>query len=159
MRHSFNIDADHYQFYLEDPAAQPAYDQLWWPQSLDDRVAVQPGIIAVSTARYGTAIPLIIEVSDTAPAGEWFEAWDHVVECSIAVTSGRLQLSNPNSYGTGVPTFSLARGIYQARIYYANQDSIRGGDDLDGDDHYHIVMWPGGPTAPHVLKRMPPPAA
>lgn len=155
--YSFVINAWYYQFYLEDANAHPAYDALWTQQTYEDRVAARPGIIAVGTARYGVGIPLLIEVRESEPALEAYAEWEHVVECSICVASGRLQITNPDSFGTVVPQIDIAAGTYRAHIYYANLDSIRGGGDLDGDDHYRIVLWPGSAIAPVVLKRKPVP--
>jgi hypothetical protein len=155
--YSFVINAWYYQFYLEDANAHPAYDALWTQHTYEDRAAAGPGIIAVGTARYGVGIPLLIEVRDSEPALEAYPEWEHVVECSIRVASGCLQLTNPNSFGTGVPQIDIAPGTYRARIYYAKLDSIRGGGDLDGDDYYRIVLWPGSTIEPVVLKRKPTP--
>ena len=155
--YSFVINAWYYQFYLEDANAHPAYEELWTQQAYEDRVAAGPGIIAVGTARYGVGIPLLIEIQDSEPAREASSEWEHIVECSIHVAAGRLLLTNPDSFGTNVPQIDIAPDTYRARIYYAELDSIRGGGDLDGDDHYRIVLWPGSATEPIVLRRKPTP--
>ena len=155
--YAFVINAWYYQFYLEDANSHPAYEALWTQHTYEDRLAAGPGIIAVGTARYGVGIPLLIEVRDGELPLEAYPEWEHVVECSIHAASGRLQLTNPNSFGTGVPQIDIAPGMYRARIYYAGLDSIRGGGDLDGDDHYRIVLWPGSAIEPIVLKRKPTP--
>jgi hypothetical protein len=155
--HQFVINAWYYQFYLEDVKALPAYDLLWTDQTYADRVAVSPGIIAVGTARYGVDIPVTIEIDAEAPSASDDAPWDHIVECSISVPSGHLQITSPDSFGADVPQFALTPGTYRARIYYANLESIRGGGDLDGDDHYRILLWPGDETPPVVLKRKPVP--
>ena len=98
-----------------------------------------------------------VEIRAGPPEAEPFEAWDHVVECALDATSGRLRLSDPDSLGMGVPQFQVPPGTYRVRIYYANLDSVWGGGDLDGDDRYRIVLWPGTFIAPQVLKRKPVP--
>jgi hypothetical protein len=151
---SFLIDADHYQFYVEDEAQQPDTSQLWDEQAFADRLDVLPGLIAVGTSRYGSDIPVIIEVAPNRPATLSFAEWDHVVECSIAARSGELALSSP--VGPGIARFEIAPGTYRVIVLYGALDTARGPGDLDGDDHYHLVLWPEEQTIrPKVLKRKP----
>ena len=41
--------------------------------------------------------------------------------------------------------------MYRARIYYGKLDALSE-DGLEGEDHYRVVLWPGDPTPPVVLK-------
>jgi hypothetical protein len=157
-RFTFISDADHYQFYLEDQSIDHDTSKLWEAQPHADRLDVLPGLIAVGTGRYGGDIPVAIEIHESQPQHESWEMWDHVVECSIEVHSGQLTFTNPESFGAeDVPTFSIAPGTYRARVYYGNLDSVSENNDMEGDDHYRMVLWSGTIHTPVVLKRKPVP--
>jgi hypothetical protein len=45
-------------------------------------------------------------------------------------------------------------GVYRARVFYGKLASLSD-DGLEGDDHYRIILWPGSPSTPVVLKQRP----
>jgi hypothetical protein len=155
MEQKLTVVADHYQFYLEDLTVPHDTASLWSEQEHDNRVAVLPGLIAVATARYGGDLPVTVVLEAAAPADRDFDGWDHVVECSLVVQGRRLSLTSPEVFGAEAPGLDLSPGTYRARIYYAGLDTIRGGADLEGEDHYRIVLWPAPATPPTLLKCKP----
>ena len=110
----FLVRADHYQFYLEDQGLQPDTSRLWNEQSSGDRLDVLPGLIAVSTGRYGGDIPVTVEITSTRPTDLSLNEWDHVVECSMVVQSGQLTLSSPDDPGR--ERFKIHPGTYRALV-------------------------------------------
>jgi len=158
MKYALTVNADHYQFYLEDVKVEHDYSLLWNKQQTHpDRMDVLPGLIAVSTGRYGGDVPVSVEVHETPPEDDNFDHWDHIIECSIEVRAGRLALTSPDDYGDNAATFDLKPGVYQARVYYGALDSVRGSAEMDGDDHYAITLWPGTSLQPRILKCKPRP--
>jgi hypothetical protein len=157
MQYQLTINADHFQFYLEDDTIEHNTALLWRQQAHADRLDVLPGLIAVETGRYGGDVPVVIEVRSSPPTDTAFELWDHVVECAIEVRGSRLLLTSPDSFGPGSPEVALPPGTYRARVYYAHLDSVDDEMEMEGDDHYKIVLWPGAPVAPRVLKWKPRP--
>jgi hypothetical protein len=143
-----NANPSHYQFYLEDTTIPHKTGNLWGPQAFANRLDELPGLIAVSTGRWGGDVPLDLKVQSLPPEAEDWAAWDHVAEVSLEVRSGRLPLTSPESFGTEVDSFAIAPGQYRARVYYGDLDKVYGGADLDGDDHYRIVLWLGPPPPP-----------
>jgi hypothetical protein len=77
---------------------------------------------------------------------------DQVHECSLSVPSGRLVIAGCTDYLPTAARIPVQPGWYRARIYYGGLDTLTA-DELDGDDHYQIVLWPSGPSAPQTLKR------
>ncbi|HEY0736465.1 MAG TPA: hypothetical protein VGD69_16235 [Herpetosiphonaceae bacterium] len=157
MRYQFTIDADHFQFYLEDDTIERDTSLLWSDQAHKDRLDVLPGLIAVATERFGGKVAVAIEVVPSEPIDPGFAAWDHVVECCLEVEAERVLLTSAESDISNAPEVPLPPGTYRARVYYGNLDSVSDELDLQGDDHYRIVLWPGAPMEPRVLKRKPPP--
>ena len=60
-----------------------------------NRLDVLPGLLAVGTSRYGGPIPVEVEVCTQRPPDTALGDWDHVVECSLTVASGRILLTSP----------------------------------------------------------------
>lgn len=150
----FILHPDHYQFYLEDNTIRHDASRLWrHPQTTRDRLDVLPGMIAIGIGRYGGQVPVTVEILSAPPTDSDFHAWDHVTECSIAVKANRLLLTSPEEFGDGVPEIPILPGNYQVRLYYGDLDKIYGNAQMEGDDHYQIVIWAGKPIAPRVLKR------
>ncbi|HEY0603811.1 MAG TPA: hypothetical protein VGD58_12910 [Herpetosiphonaceae bacterium] len=155
MRYQFTINADHFQFYLEDDTIDRDTALLWSDQAQKDRLDVLPGLIAVATERFGGEVAVAIEVVPREPTDPDFDVWDHVVECSLEVEAERVLLTSAEADISNAPEVVLPPGTYRARVYYANLDSVGDELDLQGDDHYRIVLWPGMPMEPRVLKRKP----
>ena len=46
----------------------------------------------------------------------------------------------------------MPAGVLRVRVLFAGFDSLSE-DGLEGDDRYHIEIWPGAPIALEVLKQ------
>ena len=89
------------------------------------------------------------------PSGTALDDWDHVVECSLTVASGRILLTSTAPFGLEGPTIVVTPGTYRALVYFGALDSVPMDDDMVGDEHYRVVLWPDSPVPPQVLKRKP----
>lgn len=151
----FVIDADHYQFYLEDITIAHDTSLLWAGDDFENRLGVLPGLVAVETARYGQDVPVRIVLASNEPTDDDFTQWDHVVDCSIEAHSDELYLTNPQSFPISRDNsahFAISPGRYRARVYYGSLDTVRGAGDLEGDDHYQLTLWLGDTVKTRVLK-------
>ncbi len=144
-----SLYADYRQFYLSDSETQGP-SNFWTPQSDLDALAVEPGIIGVSTARYAF-VPVEIELCHSQPVND-LAKWDHVVDCSIEIPSGKLVVDGCTAFGDDSPYILVDPGCYQVRVYYGGLESAAW-DDPDGEDYYKIALWPGQPTEAKVIKR------
>ena len=157
--YTFEVYADHSQFYVGDSAfdGDTAADTFWNDEAFARRLAIAPpSLIGVSTDLYGT-VPVMIEVRQTAP-GDDTAGWDHVVEASLELPSGRLAIDGCLDYRPEAsryamaehetsPHISVSPGSYRVRVYYGNLDSIHEVTTPDGvaevsDEHYRLVLWP-----------------
>ena len=155
----FTIDVSYRQFYVEDINADPNYEDVWAQPSLPSYQVegntpvvllgtIQGGVL-VSPARDGN-IDVEIELLDHRPTPD-LDAWDHVVECSIDIPSGRIRILGCLDYPPTAPSLDLPPGTYSVLVYYGGFDTIdRYG--LTGDDHYRVTLWPGTFVEPRVIK-------
>lgn len=133
------------QFYVVDPDAEYRTDLVWDGSGLERHLGVSPGIVAVGTVGYCT-LPESIELWETEPPGD-LDDWDHVVEASLEVASGRVSLEGVEGPGD-VEAVAVAPGEYRMRSSAAGLD---GANEMDGGDRYRLQLWPAPFADPDVL--------
>ncbi len=178
-RYQFDIFADYHQVYLDDcqlheqraqgllehPPESPEQFaarmkrleedadrivSLLAPESRARHLGVAHGTLCILTARYLT-VPVTIEVREMpVPGPEDWTGWDFVVEASLEVPSGCVVVYGPTDSSADAPRIMLAPGTYRARIHYGGIATVSD-DQLDGEDHYLIVLWPAPAAPPNVL--------
>jgi hypothetical protein len=151
IKRHLQIEADHFQFFIEDAHFSTGMSEMWETASSNDLLAVGDGIIAIGIPRFGGVVAVTIEVQEQ-PIHESFTHWDHVIECSINTISGELVVSAPESAPTSLPKIQIPPGMYEARVYYGNTSSIIDEFVRQGGDHYKIVLTPGKSIPMRVLK-------
>jgi hypothetical protein len=156
-RYELKILADHYQIYLQDDGTQIPEMGPWRTakETWTRRLAVAPGLIAVDTASY-RFVPVVVEGLDKEPS-EGFGAWEHVVEASLDVKSGRLVVYGPTQDFGSAKRIALAAGSYRVRVSSRGLSTVPP-NGLTGDDSYRVQLWRvAGMSDPAVLKQGPTP--
>lgn len=152
MNYEYSIFADYFQFYIEDENSLIDTSVVWIELAFKDFMAVAPGFIAIATVR-NMDVPVEVEVIDSE-LPENLDKWDHVTECSLSIPSGRLVIRGCTDYYPDAERIHLTPGNYRIRIYYGGLDTVSV-NNLEGNDHYRIVMWQGEYLSPGVVKRYP----
>jgi len=155
VKYHYQLFANYFQVMLEDDGDKSvglAMEDAWTQKTVNDRLAIVPHGISISTARNMT-VPVTVDVLDRAPEDD-FSGWDHIVECSLEIASGRIVVRGCTDWYPDAARIPVTPGTYAVRIYYGGLDTI---DDLglEGDDHYRVVLWPGAERPTAVLKRHP----
>ena len=154
MKYQYDVFADYFHFSLEDDGIKPPVGIVWQRQAIEDMLLVGDDYLLVGTVR-NMDVPVTIEVVDTDPQPNYLDTLragaDHVTECSLNIQSGKLVILG-NEYYPDAPRIPVAPNTYEVRVFYFNLDKISD-DGLDGEDTYHVVLFPGHPIAPRVLKR------
>src|SRR6516162_5963944 len=106
--------AGYNQFYLTSDSKNTGSDdpEFWSKEAYRERLAVAPLTLAVGTDTYGK-VPVDIEVLDS-PSHLPFDDWDHVVEASISIASGVLEVSGCPDPET-LARIEVVPGVYVAR--------------------------------------------
>ena len=151
MRRDLTALADEFQFHLRDEGAAYVFPPEWPEAVQADRVYPAPGSLGVLAAK-NWFVPVAIEVVEQEPELDP-EAWDHIVEATLALPSGRLVLAGGPGPGRDQPPVDLPAGTWRTLILMGNLD--RTAVEAVGDDYYKVVLWPGdGPLV--VRKRWTP---
>jgi hypothetical protein len=153
--HSFEIMADYHQVLLmDDRSATVVLPQVVTDADVKRRLTLAPGAVIIHTAR-NMPVPITIDISDAPPLLRADAArWDHITECSISISSGRMVVAGLTDYLPDSPRVRLPPGAYRLRAHHAGLGSLSA-DGLAGNDHYAIVMWPAPLGEPEVLKQYP----
>jgi hypothetical protein len=162
QNHDYTVYASHHQFYLRDRAAGPAEGSpdFWTREAFVARLAVGPGVIGIGTESYGN-VRVALEVKLVEPPLEDLDAWDHVVEGPLDVTSGRMIIHGIDDVGledsdpvVRARQFTLPPGSYRVRVYGAGFATVV---NEEGNDSYRLVIWPAPAATRRVLKQAPVP--
>jgi hypothetical protein len=148
-RFEYSPFADYFQFYLQDESADGNLGESWTEEATARLLALAPGTVGVGTVR-NMDVPVTVEVHDEEPPQD-LEMWDHVVECSIEVPSGRIVIAGCMDYFPDAARIDINAGLYRVRTSYGDLDALSE-DGLDGDDHYRVQLWQAEPIQPQVLK-------
>jgi hypothetical protein len=149
---TFELFADYSQFYLQDESVDGNLSDSWTDEAVQRLLAIAPGTIGVGTVRAMT-VPVVVELFDVEPGSD-FGSWDHVTECSLEISSGRIVVAGCTDYFPDAARIETSPGAYRARISYGSLDSLSD-DGLEGNDHYRVQLWLDDPIEPRTLKQRP----
>jgi hypothetical protein len=147
----FTLFADYFQFYLQDESVEGDLSDCWTKEAVNRLLAVTEGTIGLGTVR-NMMVPVIVEVVDSEPDEAETTSWDQVNECDLRVTSGRIVVAGCTDYFPDAARIDVPPGSYRARLYYGNLNSLSE-DELEGSDHYRIVLWRAAAAPLKVLKQ------
>ena len=150
--HTFNLFADYFQFYFQDEGASGIDGDSWSVEATDRMLAIAPGALGVATVR-NVDVPVTVEILRSEPAKD-IDYWDHVTECSLVVTSGKLVVAGCTDYFPDAARIEITPGTYRARISGGGFDSVTKHWE-SGEDKYRVQLWPDAEVEPRVLKQRP----
>ncbi len=171
----FNLYGDYHQLYLEDcqrhderidglierageTAAQWAarmqrleHLNAWIVGLLNNEAQARhlgtaPGTLCILTASI-RVVPVTVEIRSTPPS-DARSAWNYVIEASLELASGCLVIYGLNDEEEH--RIMIPAGTYRARMQYGGIPSVSV-DELDGDDHYLVTLWPAPFASVRVL--------
>lgn len=151
MTSKFSFSTSYNQFYICDDLAPIPYI-MWDEVSNNNRIVVFDRFIGVVTESYGD-INGEIEILKSKKELSNFDAFDHVVEASINIQSGKLKIEDcPNSsVELEIP---IKPGTYRIRIYSSNLKSVEFRDEYgDYNDFYKIELWEEDYSEVRILKQ------
>lgn len=127
------------------------------PEPFDDAdlkagMAATERAVTVFTAR-NTTVPVRVHVASGPPQDEeGFPRWDHVVQASLDLPSGRVVVAGLSEYFPESQRLDVVPGHYVIRAYSAGLGTLTE-NGLEGEDHYLIALWPGVSAGVTVLKQ------
>lgn len=139
--YSFQLNIDHFQFYLEDLAIDHDTSLLWNNQ-VDQQLDGLDGLLAIATARWGLDTAVSIELRQFAPDTTDENGQECIRDAFIRTISGSLHLTTPEGETSQARFISIMPGTYHVRVYFGNLDSVLDELASHGQDYYKLVLWP-----------------
>ncbi|MFC5769990.1 hypothetical protein [Thauera sinica] len=148
-RYDFELYADCFQFHIQDVSADA--DQLGWSdEALARQLAVAPGVVGVGTV-LNDMVAVSLDLVDESPPLS-LDCWDHVVECSMSVQSGRILAAGWLGDSPDATHIEVKPDTYRVRVSYSVLDpSSETG--LKEKGRYLLQLWPAPADATIVLKQ------
>jgi hypothetical protein len=149
---SYNLKffTEYYQFYIQDATTKASTDSdiFWTAQASEDKMAAEEGLLGISVAKYAE-INVQVNVHQQQKNIFSLEDYDHIVEASIDVPSGSLQILNCTGMEKQLE-LTVAPGTYTVRSSSANLKAVQGDE---GNDFYVIDIYPSYKKERTVLKK------
>ena len=135
----FNFNTDYNQFYLCDKEAKGETDSahFWTDEAFNDRLAVEEGILGILIGNEEGTVNGELIVLDSKNNLNEFDSFDHIVEASLEINSGYIQIIDC-PFSTIEVELEIEKGFYRARIYSISLESAF---TSKPKDYYRIELW------------------
>ncbi|WP_231398639.1 competence protein ComJ [Longispora fulva] len=148
--------ADYHQLHVFDDGSLTDLGDAWTDQAVLDGLAVAGDALAVGT-EVNVSVTVTVEVLPGRPSADE-TVFDHVVEGSVEVRSGRLVVMGCTDFEPDAARFTVPGGWMRVRVARANLAEARRLDiDSDEDpatmERVQLQVWPEAPSDLAVLKR------
>ncbi|MBT2407494.1 hypothetical protein J7I97_12690 [Streptomyces sp. ISL-87] len=147
--------ADYSQIHVLDEESEADFSDVWTGQSVLDGLGVTDDALAIRTAvnyTVAVAVHVLADRPDDDSAG-----FDHVVEASLRVASGRLVVLGCTDYFPDAARFELPAGWTRLRASRRNLAAAVSTLDFEGEpetlEEVRLQVWPAPPSAADVIKR------
>ncbi len=145
-----HLYAEYHQFYLRDEGVGSKIPTDFARADLMPRLVVRPHLVMVLTFQ-PNRVGIVVEALDEEPPLNT-SAWDHVAECSLELSTGRLAVDR--CVGGVAARLVVPSGWYRVRVCLGG---IRGWRDvLEGEDppeSYEVAVWRGRTGPVEVRKQ------
>ncbi len=153
---TYNLDfsSEYYQFYILDAEtkAKTDADDFWCPAADKRRLAIGEGLLGVTITTYGDVTGRL-SILLNKPADFLVDA-KHIVEASIRIPSGILQIKNCTAYDTQLE-LPVEKGTYRVRITTQKIIHVAWIESKPVEefvDDYVIEMWQNNFAKPKIMK-------
>lgn len=151
--------ADYFQLHVMDENAEDDLGDAWTDEAVSDGLAVTEQTLGIGT-EVNMYVDVTVETLDLPPA-QVFDGFDHVVEASIEVPSGRIAILGCTDYLPDAARFEAPKGFVRVRASRTNLANVRqpgeeGSDAPDAVEQVLLQIWPAPYTATVVIKRWTP---
>jgi hypothetical protein len=144
--YNLSFFTEYYQFYILDSETKSQTDgpDFWNDEAGENRLAVVEGLLGVTVGKYAE-INVEVRVLEEKP--QIFDYPDHVVEASLRLPSGILQIKDCTAYDTELE-LNLEKGCYRVRVSSFKLYTLQ---NDQGDDYYLVEIWKSRFAKPKVL--------
>ena len=151
MKFQLKFTTDYRQFYVNDKNANgnTSSDNFWTDQAFEDKLAVEDGVLGIGIANSEGLVDCTFEILNSKSSNNDFSEFDHVVEASLKIHSGVLQVIDC-PFSEIEMEIKIEPGDYRIRVYSCN---LKSAYNENPKDFYKIEIWKEVFSNRVVLKR------
>jgi hypothetical protein len=144
---------------VKDENAEDDLGDAWTDEAVSEGLAVSEQTFGIGT-EVNMDVDVTVEVLGHPP-GHADEAFDHVVEASVEVPSGRIAILGRTDYLPDAARFEVPKGFVRIRASRTNLANVHQPGEEDPDapevvEQVHLQVWPAPHSSPVVIKRWKP---
>ena len=152
MNQSLTIFTEYGQFYIVDKDAELEHDtsnpSFWNDEAFNDRLAIDNGILGVRIENDEALANIEIELVESKITESEFGNFDHVVEGSLEIKSGKLQIQDCPHSNVELE-IDVEPSWYRIRVSSLNFEKAY---QENPEDKYIIKLWKESYSERKVLK-------
>ncbi|WP_200146637.1 MULTISPECIES: hypothetical protein [Streptomyces] len=154
--------ADYFQIHLLDDESEGDLSDVWTEQAVRDGLGVTEDALAIGTD-VNMTVAVSVHVLAQQPDDDR-DDFDHVVEASLNLASGRLVVLSCTDHLPDAARFDMPTGWTRIRASRRNLAAAAFPDPDDEDEpedteEIRLQAWPAPYSQPHIIKRWTRPAA
>ncbi|MFD6243563.1 hypothetical protein [Streptomyces roseolus] len=154
MATNLELFADYFQIHVLDDGSEGDLSDVWTEQAVSDGLGVTEDALAIGTAVNAT-VTVGVDVLAAQPVDD-SDDFDHVVEASLDLTSGRLVVLGCTDYFPDAARFEMPTGWIRVRASRRNlAAAVRSESDRtpETSEQVWLQAWPAPYAEPHIIKR------
>jgi hypothetical protein len=152
---NLELFADYFQIHVLDEESEGDFSDVWTEQTVLDGLGVTEDALAIGTAVNDT-VAVSVHVLAAQPDDD-SDDFDHVVEASFHVPSGRLIVMGCTDYLDDAAPFDVPAGWIRARASRRNLAAavrwLESDEEPEATEEVRLQTWPAPCSAPDILKR------
>ncbi|MFD8707692.1 hypothetical protein ACFV1W_34770 [Kitasatospora sp. NPDC059648] len=151
MTTHLTLFADYHQIQVMDEVFDGDLGGAWTTEAWVDGVAVAGGAVAIGTED-NLDVCVDVEILDAEPTDDGLD-FDHVVEASLSISSGRVVVKGCTDYLPDAARFEIPAGAIRVRASRSYLDAPDCTDGVDATEFVRLQFWPGPLAGPRVIRR------
>ncbi|MFE7113456.1 hypothetical protein ACFU98_45320 [Streptomyces sp. NPDC057575] len=161
MAINLQVFADYCQIHVLDEDSETDLGEVWTEQALLDRLGVARDALVIGT-EVNVSVAVSVDLLTSEPDGDSAK-FDHVVEASLHVPSGRLVVMGCTDYLPEASRFEAPAGWIRVRasrrnLANASRADIESDEAPETTEQLRLQAWPAPQTDPQIIKRWSQPA-
>ncbi|MER6218950.1 hypothetical protein ABT213_33660 [Streptomyces sp. NPDC001674] len=162
MATNLELFADYHQIHVMDEESEGDFGDAWTEQTILDGLGITDGALAIGTP-LNVTVAVSVHVLAEQPDDDR-DDFDHVVEASLHLASGRLVVMGCTDYLPDAARFDMPADWIRVR---ASRRNFAAAVDADIDSYespetaeqLRLQAWPALFSPPHIIKRWVQPEA
>jgi hypothetical protein len=148
--------ADYFQIHVSDADSDGDLSEAWTDQAVADHLAVAQDALGIGTV-VNVNVSVTVVVLPQEPSDDSSE-FDHVVEASLDVSSGRLMVQGCTDHTPDAATFEVASGWNRVRVSRSNlapaaQADVDSDESPETTEKIRIQVWAAPESPATITKR------